>query len=247
MLRPGGVALLAGPLRRTHPLARALSDAWMLFPAEDEYVAWFERGGLRVDRARARRARLVGPALGPLRRGDRRRQAARGRAAARCRRAAPAAEEPAPRARRCAWRASPPARSPARRSSRSRCGSRSCASCAGPASPLALEQGVDDLALPLALDVLVLDQVRLLAHAEALEHARRRGVARLEAPEDAVGAELVERECEERRGGLRRVAAGRGGRGGRRSRSRPGDARRSPSAGCSRRSARRSRAGPRRG
>jgi MPBQ/MSBQ methyltransferase len=45
VLRPGGVALLAGPLRRAHPLARALSDAWMLFPTEDEYVAWFERAG----------------------------------------------------------------------------------------------------------------------------------------------------------------------------------------------------------
>jgi MPBQ/MSBQ methyltransferase len=45
VLRPGGVALLAGPLRRTHPLARALSDAWMLFPAEEDYVAWFERAG----------------------------------------------------------------------------------------------------------------------------------------------------------------------------------------------------------
>jgi MPBQ/MSBQ methyltransferase len=45
VLRPGGRALLAGPLRRTHPLARRLSDAWMLFPAEDEYVAWFERAG----------------------------------------------------------------------------------------------------------------------------------------------------------------------------------------------------------
>jgi MPBQ/MSBQ methyltransferase len=45
VLRPGGIALLAGPLRRAHPLARALSDAWMLFPAEDEYVAWFERAG----------------------------------------------------------------------------------------------------------------------------------------------------------------------------------------------------------
>ena len=45
VLRPGGVALLAGPLRRTHPLARALSDAWMLFPAEDEYIAWFEGAG----------------------------------------------------------------------------------------------------------------------------------------------------------------------------------------------------------
>ena len=48
VLRPGGVALLAGPLRRTHPLARALSDAWMLFPREDEYVAWFERAGFEA-------------------------------------------------------------------------------------------------------------------------------------------------------------------------------------------------------
>ncbi len=47
VLRPGGVALLAGPLRRTHPLARALSDAWMLFPSEEEYVAWFERAGFQ--------------------------------------------------------------------------------------------------------------------------------------------------------------------------------------------------------
>jgi MPBQ/MSBQ methyltransferase len=45
VLRPGGVAMLAGPLRRTHPLARRLSDAWMLFPAEEDYVAWFERAG----------------------------------------------------------------------------------------------------------------------------------------------------------------------------------------------------------
>jgi MPBQ/MSBQ methyltransferase len=51
VLRPGGVALLAGPLRRTHQLARALSDAWMLFPGEDEYLAWFERAGFeRIER-----------------------------------------------------------------------------------------------------------------------------------------------------------------------------------------------------
>jgi MPBQ/MSBQ methyltransferase len=51
VLRPGGRALLAGPLRRTHPIARRLSDAWMLFPAEDEYVAWFERAGFeRIER-----------------------------------------------------------------------------------------------------------------------------------------------------------------------------------------------------
>jgi MPBQ/MSBQ methyltransferase len=45
VLRPGGRALIAVPLRRAHPLARRLSDAWMLFPTEDEYVAWFERAG----------------------------------------------------------------------------------------------------------------------------------------------------------------------------------------------------------
>jgi MPBQ/MSBQ methyltransferase len=45
VVRPGGIALVIGPLRRTHPIARFLSDAWMLFPSEDEYVAWFERAG----------------------------------------------------------------------------------------------------------------------------------------------------------------------------------------------------------
>jgi MPBQ/MSBQ methyltransferase len=51
VLRPGGVALLVGPLRRTHPLARRLSDAWMLFPAEEEYVTWFRRAGFeRIER-----------------------------------------------------------------------------------------------------------------------------------------------------------------------------------------------------
>jgi MPBQ/MSBQ methyltransferase len=45
VLKPGGRALLAGPLRRTHPLARRLSDAWMLFPTEDEYATWFADAG----------------------------------------------------------------------------------------------------------------------------------------------------------------------------------------------------------
>jgi MPBQ/MSBQ methyltransferase len=51
VLCPGGRALLAGPLRRTHPLARRLSDAWMLFPDEDEYAAWFAHAGFeRIER-----------------------------------------------------------------------------------------------------------------------------------------------------------------------------------------------------
>jgi MPBQ/MSBQ methyltransferase len=45
VLRPGGIALLAGPLRRSHPLARRLSDAWMLFPGEEDYATWMERAG----------------------------------------------------------------------------------------------------------------------------------------------------------------------------------------------------------
>jgi MPBQ/MSBQ methyltransferase len=45
VVRPGGVAVVVGPLRRTHPLARRLSDAWMLFPADAEYRAWMEAAG----------------------------------------------------------------------------------------------------------------------------------------------------------------------------------------------------------
>jgi MPBQ/MSBQ methyltransferase len=45
VVRPGGVALVVGPLRRTHPLARRLSDAWMLFPSGDEYGAWMRNAG----------------------------------------------------------------------------------------------------------------------------------------------------------------------------------------------------------
>ena len=96
VLRPGGVALLAGPLRRTHPLARALSDAWMLFPAEDEYVAWFERAGFEsIERVHVA-PDWWDPRWDRYARGDRGRQAAGRRAARCCRRAAAAAEEPAP-------------------------------------------------------------------------------------------------------------------------------------------------------
>jgi MPBQ/MSBQ methyltransferase len=52
VLRPGGVAMLAGPLRRSHPLARRLSDAWMLFPSEGEYHEWFRQAGFTDVRTR---------------------------------------------------------------------------------------------------------------------------------------------------------------------------------------------------
>jgi MPBQ/MSBQ methyltransferase len=45
VVRPGGIAMLAGPVLPAHPLARRLADAWMLFPEEDEYRAWFAAAG----------------------------------------------------------------------------------------------------------------------------------------------------------------------------------------------------------
>ena len=45
VLRQGGVATIIGPLRRTNPVARRLSDAWMLFPSQDEYRGWMEAAG----------------------------------------------------------------------------------------------------------------------------------------------------------------------------------------------------------
>src|SRR6476469_8470695 len=45
VVKPGGRATVVGPLRRTHPLARRLSDTWMLFPSEEEYRGWFTAAG----------------------------------------------------------------------------------------------------------------------------------------------------------------------------------------------------------
>jgi MPBQ/MSBQ methyltransferase len=45
VLRPGGVGVVIGPVRPAGRLARALANAWMLFPAEHEYREWFERAG----------------------------------------------------------------------------------------------------------------------------------------------------------------------------------------------------------
>src|SRR4051795_146714 len=73
-------------------------------------------------------------------------------------------------------------------------------------APLSSEDRVDRLARPFALDELGLDQVRLLAHAEPLEHAHRRRVARLDAGADAVQAVGAERELDDCLGRLGRVA-----------------------------------------
>lgn len=44
-IKPGGIALIIGPLQRKNPLARWLSDTWMLFPPEDDYIRWYEAAG----------------------------------------------------------------------------------------------------------------------------------------------------------------------------------------------------------
>jgi MPBQ/MSBQ methyltransferase len=45
VLRPGGTALIVGPVRPAHRAVRRLADLWMLFPAEHEYRGWYERAG----------------------------------------------------------------------------------------------------------------------------------------------------------------------------------------------------------
>jgi MPBQ/MSBQ methyltransferase len=45
VVRPGGTALVVGPLPPKRRLARLLADTWMLFPTEAEYRRWFEATG----------------------------------------------------------------------------------------------------------------------------------------------------------------------------------------------------------
>jgi MPBQ/MSBQ methyltransferase len=45
VLRPGGIALIVGPLPPRPRLARLLADLWMLFPGEAQYRDWLSRAG----------------------------------------------------------------------------------------------------------------------------------------------------------------------------------------------------------
>ena len=45
VLRPGGVALIVGPVQPAGRIARALADLWMLFPSVEQYRTWFSRAG----------------------------------------------------------------------------------------------------------------------------------------------------------------------------------------------------------
>ena len=53
VLRPGGVGVVIGPVEPANPVLRRLSSTWMLFPAEAEYRAWFERAGFTDVRVHA--------------------------------------------------------------------------------------------------------------------------------------------------------------------------------------------------
>jgi MPBQ/MSBQ methyltransferase len=43
--RAGGVALMIGPVRPAHPVARRLAETWMLFPTVGEYTGWMDQAG----------------------------------------------------------------------------------------------------------------------------------------------------------------------------------------------------------
>jgi MPBQ/MSBQ methyltransferase len=45
VIKPGGIALVVGPLPPANRAARLLADVWMLFPREGEYRAWFVAAG----------------------------------------------------------------------------------------------------------------------------------------------------------------------------------------------------------
>jgi MPBQ/MSBQ methyltransferase len=45
VIKPGGRALLVGPLEPGNWFSRFFAELWMLFPKEVEYLEWFERAG----------------------------------------------------------------------------------------------------------------------------------------------------------------------------------------------------------
>src|SRR5581483_10332825 len=89
---------------------------------------------------------------------------------------------------------------------RHRFGRPSAWSSAGGPAPLAVEHRVDELALPLALHELVLDQVRLAPHPELLEDAGGGAVPGLKATDHAVELEVFERDPQQGARGLGRVS-----------------------------------------
>ncbi len=45
VIKPGGIALLIGPLEPDSRIGRFFADTWMLFPSDQEYRQWFEAAG----------------------------------------------------------------------------------------------------------------------------------------------------------------------------------------------------------
>jgi len=52
VVKPGGVALLIGPLEPEEGWGRRIANLWMLFPKEQQYRAWFEGAGFEDIRVR---------------------------------------------------------------------------------------------------------------------------------------------------------------------------------------------------
>ena len=50
--RAGGTALVIGPVRPANRFARALAEAWMLFPPVEDYIRWMEAAGFEDVRVR---------------------------------------------------------------------------------------------------------------------------------------------------------------------------------------------------
>jgi MPBQ/MSBQ methyltransferase len=45
VIKPGGIALMIGPLEPDNKLARFIAETWMLFPSDHEYREWFRAAG----------------------------------------------------------------------------------------------------------------------------------------------------------------------------------------------------------
>ena len=50
--RAGGTALVIGPVQPANRIARALAEAWMLFPPVEDYIGWMEAAGFEDVRVR---------------------------------------------------------------------------------------------------------------------------------------------------------------------------------------------------
>ncbi|NBC08221.1 MAG: methyltransferase domain-containing protein [Bacteroidetes bacterium] len=45
VVKPGGIALMIGPLEPANPIGRFMAELWMLFPEEEAYWQWFREAG----------------------------------------------------------------------------------------------------------------------------------------------------------------------------------------------------------